>query len=148
MADVPQTAGREPQRVLVLGATGSIGRAAVRALIAAGHETVCFLRPRRDGGDPRVLFPEGARLRFGDVTDTDSIWRDGFAGEHFDVLVSCLASRTGLPEDAWAIDYQAHVDALGQRSAQAFATWFCCRPFAYRSPSWPFSTPSSPSRNV
>jgi divinyl chlorophyllide a 8-vinyl-reductase len=112
MADVPQTAGREPQRVLVLGATGSIGRAAVRALIAAGHETVCFLRPRRDGGDPRVLFPEGARLRFGDVTDPDSLWRNGFAGEKFDVLVSCLASRTGLPEDAWAVDYQAHVDAL------------------------------------
>jgi divinyl chlorophyllide a 8-vinyl-reductase len=30
----------------------------------------------------------------------------------FDVLVSCLASRTGMPKDAWAIDYQAHVDAL------------------------------------
>jgi divinyl chlorophyllide a 8-vinyl-reductase len=112
MADVPQTAGREPQRVLVLGATGSIGRAAVRALIAAGHETVCFLRPRRDGGDPRLLFPEGAVLRFGDVTDPVSLLRDGFAGETFDILLSCLASRTGLPEDAWAIDYQAHADAL------------------------------------
>ncbi len=27
-------------------------------------------------------------------------------------MVSCLASRTGLPEDAWAIDYRAHVQAL------------------------------------
>ena len=26
--------------------------------------------------------------------------------------ISCLASRTGLPDDAWAIDYQAHVNAL------------------------------------
>jgi divinyl chlorophyllide a 8-vinyl-reductase len=112
MADVPQTAGRERQRVLVLGATGSIGRAAVRALMAAGHDTVCFLRPRRDGGDPRLMFPPGAVLRFGDVTDPTSLWRDGFAGETFDILLSCLASRTGLPEDAWAIDYQAHADAL------------------------------------
>jgi len=30
------------------------------------------------------------------------------------VLLSCLASRTGAPRDAWAIDHQAHVDALEQ----------------------------------
>jgi len=112
MAELPQTAWTKPQRVLVLGSTGTIGRAAVRALLAAGHETVCFLRPPRDGGDRRLLFPEGAVLRFGDVTDPVSLLRDGFAGERFDVLVSCLASRTGLPEDAWAIDYRAHVEAL------------------------------------
>ncbi len=112
MAELPQTAWTKPQRVLVLGATGTIGRAAVRALLAAGHETVCFLRPRREGGDARHLFPEGAILRFGDVTDPVSLQRDGFAGEYFDVLLSCLASRTGLPEDAWAIDHRAHADAL------------------------------------
>jgi divinyl chlorophyllide a 8-vinyl-reductase len=61
-------------------------------------------------------------LRFGDVTDPVSLLRDGFAGEHFDVLVSCLASRTGLPEDAWAIDYRAHVEALRQRRTRACAT--------------------------
>jgi divinyl chlorophyllide a 8-vinyl-reductase len=33
-------------------------------------------------------------------------------GEHFDALVSCLASRTGSPKDAWAIDHQAHLHAL------------------------------------
>jgi divinyl chlorophyllide a 8-vinyl-reductase len=38
-------------------------------------------------------------------------------GEHFDALVSCLASRTGAPKDAWAIDHQAHVHAL--HAAQA-----------------------------
>ena len=38
--------------------------------------------------------------------------RDGFRGERFDVLLSCLASRTGAPRDAWAIDHRAHVDAL------------------------------------
>ena len=69
MADMPLTAASKPQRVLVLGATGTIGRATVRALMAAGHETVCFLRPRPDGGDPARLFPTGAVLRFGDVTD-------------------------------------------------------------------------------
>jgi len=33
-------------------------------------------------------------------------------GERFDALVSCLASRTGAPADAWAIDHQAHLHAL------------------------------------
>jgi hypothetical protein len=34
------------------------------------------------------------------------------ASERFDALVSCLASRTGAPRDAWAIDHRAHVEAL------------------------------------
>ena len=54
----------------------------------------------------------GVTLRFGDVTSADSLARDAFAGERFDVLVSCLASRTGAPRDAWAIDHDAHVLAL------------------------------------
>ena len=35
-----------PRRVLVLGATGTIGRATAAALVARGHEVVCFIRPR------------------------------------------------------------------------------------------------------
>jgi divinyl chlorophyllide a 8-vinyl-reductase len=112
MAESQQETFSRPQRVLVLGATGTIGRAAVRALAAAGHETVCFIRPRAGRAEPALLFPAGAVLRFGDVTDPISLERDGFAGERFDVLVSCLASRSGLPEDAWAIDYRAHASAL------------------------------------
>ena len=45
-------------------------------------------------------------------TDPHSLTRDGFCGERFDALVSCMASRTGAPKDAWAIDYQAHANAL------------------------------------
>jgi divinyl chlorophyllide a 8-vinyl-reductase len=51
-------------------------------------------------------------VRFGDVTDPQSLATDGLKGEQFDVLLSCLASRSGVPDDAWAIDYRAHVDAL------------------------------------
>ena len=46
------------------------------------------------------------------MTNAVSLARDGFCGERFDVLVSCLASRTGTPIDAWAIDHDAHVLAL------------------------------------
>ncbi len=100
-----------PRRVFVLGATGTIGRATVSALLCRGHEVVCFVRPRGEGEPGRGL-PEGATLRFGDVTDPASLARDGFRGERFDALVSCLASRTGVPRDAWAIDHDAHVGAL------------------------------------
>jgi divinyl chlorophyllide a 8-vinyl-reductase len=95
-----------PRRVFVLGATGTIGRASVRALLQRGHEVVCFVR------DERTRLLPGATLRAGDVSDPASLARDGFKGERFDALVSCLASRTGAPKDAWAIDHQAHVHAL------------------------------------
>jgi divinyl chlorophyllide a 8-vinyl-reductase len=105
------------RRVFVLGATGTIGRATVRALVRRGHEVVCFVRPRAGVGgawsaDDSARMLPGATLRFGAVTDPASLARDGFRGERFDALVSCLASRTGAPKDAWAIDHQAHLHAL------------------------------------
>lgn len=95
----------------MLGATGTIGRATVRALLDRGHEVVCFLRPRAGDSAP-VDLPDQAILRFGDVTDAPSLRETGVRGERFDALVSCLASRTGAPKDAWAIDHQAHMNAL------------------------------------
>ena len=112
----------EPRRVFMLGATGTIGRATARALVARGHDVVCFVRPRAGVGgrlarDDTSRLLEGASLRFGDIADPASLARDGFRGEGFDVLVSCLASRTGSPEDAWAIDHAAHVVALAAARA-------------------------------
>ncbi|WP_420409054.1 NAD(P)H-binding protein [Hoeflea sp.] len=106
-------AGTAPRgkRVLLLGATGTIGRATVSALAAHGHDVVCLVRPGRGETFSRET-PCGVTVREGDVTDPQGLARQGIRGERFDVLVSCLASRTGAPEDAWAIDYQAHSDAL------------------------------------
>ena len=112
----------QPRRVFVLGATGTIGRATVRALVDRGHEVVCFARPRAgvDGAlaeadSERLL--AGATVRFGNVGEPASLAREGFRGERFDALVSCLASRTGASRDAWAIDHLAHLHAL--EAAQA-----------------------------
>jgi divinyl chlorophyllide a 8-vinyl-reductase len=105
------------RRIFVIGGTGTIGQASVRALVRRGHDVVCFVRAKA-GVDGKLSAQDSARLfagatvRVGDVTDPVSLAHDGFCGEHFDVLVSCLASRTGAPEDARAIDYQAHLDAL------------------------------------
>lgn len=107
----------DPKRVMVLGATGTVGRATVRALVRRGHEVVCFVRRRAGVGgalaaDDRADLLKGATVRFGEVTNPASISRDGFRGERFDAVVSCLASRTGAPQDAWSIDHQAHVAVL------------------------------------
>ena len=102
------------KRVFVIGATGTIGRATVQALIRQGHDVVCFIRDRsekKSSTKPEPFF-EGASIRYGDVSDPQSINEQGLKGEKFDVLVSCLASRTGAPKDAWAIDYQAHMHVL------------------------------------
>ena len=97
-----------PLRICLLGATGTIGRATRRVLIRRGHEVVCFVRSR-PGGVPAV---DGAEFRVVDFSDSAAIARGGFRGERFDAVVSCMASRTGAPRDAWAVDHQAHVDVL------------------------------------
>jgi divinyl chlorophyllide a 8-vinyl-reductase len=91
----------------VLGATGTIGHATVRTLVQRGHEVVCLVR--HQAGTAELA---GATIRIGDATDAASLVRDGFGGDRFDALVSCLASRTGVPADAWAIDHRAHTHAL------------------------------------
>ena len=105
-----------PQRVLLLGATGTIGRATAAALLARGHQVVCLLRP--DPADPRRGLPDGVTLRFGEATDPASLLRDGFGEGPFDALVSCLASRSGTPRDAWAVDHDAHLQVLRLAQAQ------------------------------
>ncbi len=102
------------KRIFVIGATGTIGRATVQALVRQGHDVVCFIRARAEkkiSSQAEVLF-EGASIRYGEVSDPYSISEQGFKNEKFDVLVSCLASRTGAPKDAWAIDHQAHIHVL------------------------------------
>jgi divinyl chlorophyllide a 8-vinyl-reductase len=94
------------KRIALLGATGTIGRATAQALVEAGHEVVAIVRR-----DPPAPLP-GVTLRRADPADPVSLTRDGFAGEQFDAVVSCMASRTGAPKDAWAIDHKAHSHAL------------------------------------
>jgi divinyl chlorophyllide a 8-vinyl-reductase len=103
-------------RVFMLGATGTIGRATVRALVRHGHSVVCFGRAR-PAFPPRSAPEPGVTVREGDVGSPESLSRDGFKGEHFDAVISCMASRTGTPRDAWAIDHQAHLNVL--QAAQA-----------------------------
>ena len=97
-------------KTCLLGSTGTIGRATLRALTQRGHDVVCFVCPGR-------TLPAGAQTRMVDLGDPLAIARDGFRGERFAAVVSCMASRTGTPLDAWTIDHQAHVDVLAAARA-------------------------------
>jgi divinyl chlorophyllide a 8-vinyl-reductase len=110
------------RRVFLVGATGTIGSATARALVERGHDVVCLVRSRpgladKPARDGQSVALGGADVRYGDVTDPVSLARDGFQGERFDTVVSCLASRTGAPADAWAIDHDAQMSVLGAAKA-------------------------------
>lgn len=102
----------EARRVLVLGATGTIGRATTQALVQQGHTVVCLVRRMAGRSENSDSLVNGAEMRFGDVTDKQSVIDDGICGEHFDTVISCMTSRTGTKKDSWAIDYAAHINVL------------------------------------
>jgi divinyl chlorophyllide a 8-vinyl-reductase len=105
----PSTA---PMRVLLVGATGTAGQGTARGLLAAGHDVTCVVRSQT----ARDVFPRMVRIEVADVTDPTAMAHVLTRGR-FDAVVSCLASRTGAPSDAWAIDHDAQVVAL--EAAQA-----------------------------
>jgi len=101
-------AAAEERTVLLAGATGTIGRAAAEALVARGFATLALVRPGRGGA-----LPAGCRTFEADVTDPASL-----AGlPRIDAVISCLASRTGAPEDAWRIDHRAQSSLLAAARA-------------------------------
>jgi divinyl chlorophyllide a 8-vinyl-reductase len=96
-------------RVLLFGATGTVGRATLEVLLQRGYDVTCFARVT--GRKQNDTSPQ-TKWRFGDITSHDSLRDNAFCGEKFDAVISCLASRNGAPDDAWAIDHKAHVDIL------------------------------------
>ena len=108
---------KSARRVLLLGATGTIGRATAAELVTRGYDVTCPVRPRAGPGgrlstaESAALLPD-VRLLFGEVSDPDWLAAEVFHEPGFDAIVSCLASRSGEPADAWAVDFRLHRDIL------------------------------------
>jgi divinyl chlorophyllide a 8-vinyl-reductase len=111
------TAANRPQRILLLGATGTIGSATARLLSQQGYEVVYLLRPRSGPAGQTPLAQQlnslaGTTLCYGELNDAASLCHGVLKNEKFDAVISCMASRTGSPKDAWRVDYQSNVVAL------------------------------------
>lgn len=80
-----------PRRIALAGASGTIGSAVLRCLQAEGHHVAAL--------------PRGA------LADADRL-ADGFRDDRIEVVISCIASRSGAPGDALAVDYGANARLL------------------------------------
>lgn len=96
-------------KALVTGATGKVGHATARALLAAGHEVHALVR---DPGRARSVVPEGVALVPGDVTDVASL-DTAVAG--CDVVFNAM----GLPEQ-WLAD-EATFERVNARGSESVA---------------------------
>lgn len=87
--------------VLLLGASGTIGRATARALIASGHRVVAPVRP---GAVTEVAGVPCAM--------TGPALQELMTDHGCQAVISCIASRSGAPAEARAIDHGLNSTAL------------------------------------
>ena len=80
-----------PVRVALAGASGTIGQAVAARLAAEGHAVTALSRALL--ADPRALAAALGEARA-------------------EVVISCIASRSGAPKDAEAVDYRANAALL------------------------------------
>ncbi len=92
-----------PKSVLLLGATGTIGRATAGALVAAGCKVIAPVRLGSDVGAMPFAVPC-------ELTQTALL---SMMREHAcEAVISCIASRSGVPAEARAIDHDLNSAAL------------------------------------
>jgi divinyl chlorophyllide a 8-vinyl-reductase len=91
--------------IFLLGASGTIGKAVLAKLVSRGHAVICFGRTAPAALSPHVQWIAG------DVTNADQL-AQAMRSSQCSVLISCLASRTGHPAEAQAIDCDAQIAAF------------------------------------
>ncbi|MBM4220415.1 MAG: NAD-dependent epimerase/dehydratase family protein [Gammaproteobacteria bacterium] len=99
--------------VLIVGATGYIGGAVVAESVRQGYNVIAVARSKKL--DSQF---DGAELVLADVSDPASMAK--VFERKIDVVISCLACRSGLPKDFDDIDYKATLNVL--KAAQASGT--------------------------
>lgn len=116
----------DPLRVVLFGATGTAGRATAQVLVDAGHALTCVLRPGATGEG----LPGAAHIVRGALEEVDLA--------PCDVVVSCIASRTGAPKDAWAVDHDAQVAVLARAGDLGARQFILLSAICVQKPQLPF----------
>lgn len=117
------TGGDNSGKVAVIaGATGYIGKSTVRESVRQGYKTVALVRDKKKvmSDEGKLLygtFFEGADVVECDVCDAEKLTEtlkeiSSQGNGNIEAIVSCLASRSGIKKDAYAIDYQATLSCL------------------------------------
>ncbi|KAJ4823079.1 hypothetical protein Tsubulata_009605 [Turnera subulata] len=108
----------EDINVLVVGSTGYIGKFVVKEFVNRGFNVIAVARERsgirgKNSKEETLNELQGANVCFSDVTDLESLEKSVKGLDvSIDVVVSCLASRTGGIKDSWKIDYEATKNSL------------------------------------
>lgn len=92
--------------VLLAGASGTVGSAVLQRLLADGHHVMAPVRghslskmPSSDACIP-IVWPE------------EGLTASSLDGAKIDVMISCIASRSGSPKDAQRVEYTLNKELL------------------------------------
>ncbi|MFZ1625510.1 MAG: NAD(P)H-binding protein [Gammaproteobacteria bacterium] len=121
---------RSTTTVLIVGATGYIGKAVVAESVRQGYDVIAVTRSLKK--DP--LF-DGAEVVVADVADPASIAK--IFTRKVDVVISCLATRSGLPKDFDDIDYKATLNVLNVAQENGTAKFILLSAICVRKPDLP-----------
>ncbi|EAQ28021.1 hypothetical protein NAP1_10518 [Erythrobacter sp. NAP1] len=100
-------------RVAVAGASGTIGLAVVRECMARGYAVTALVRTEAAEKLPEL---EGAETRVVDLSDPAAVVLALGEAKPASVI-SCIASRSGSPKDAKAVDLDANLNLLAAAGA-------------------------------
>mmetsp|Transcript_20962 Transcript_20962/g.37591 ORF Transcript_20962/g.37591 Transcript_20962/m.37591 type:complete len:397 (-) Transcript_20962:201-1391(-) len=114
--------GNSEKVAVVAGASGYIGKSVVRESVRQGYKTVALVRDKSkvESAEGKLLYGtyfEGAEVVECDVCDEEKLTEtfkeiSSRGSGNIDAVISCLASRSGIKKDAYAIDYQATLNCL------------------------------------
>ena len=94
------------KKVLVAGATGYIGKAVVAELLDKGYFVYAIVRKEK-----RLEYSDQSNLKVLSLeTGENSDWTKQLP--RIDIIISCLASRSGCERDANFVDYSLNSDLL------------------------------------
>jgi len=113
---IESSALQAQKTAVIAGATGYIGKSTVRESVRQGYKTYALVRDMDKINGSFDKFFDGAQVLKCDVTDPqqlEQVFQDiSKENGNIDAIVSCLASRSGIKKDAYAIDYQATLNCL------------------------------------
>lgn len=115
---------------MIVGATGYIGRAVVAESVRQGYSVIAVTRSLKK--DSQF---DGAEVVAADVTNPASMAK--VFERKIDVVISCLACRSGLPKDFDDIDYKATLNVLDAAQKSGTGKFILLSAICVRKPELP-----------